>query len=35
MVLVGRHGDEAAVLRAADASEREAFRPPAPPPPGG
>ena len=32
MMLVGRHGDEAAILRAADAFEREIFQPPAPPP---
>ena len=31
MMLVGRHGDEATVLRAADAFEREVFQPPAPP----
>jgi amidase len=30
MMLVGRHGDEATVLRAADAFEREVFQPPAP-----
>ena len=35
MMLVGRHGDEATILRAADAFEREVFRPPAPPPPSG
>lgn len=34
MMLVGRHGDEATVLRAADAFERNVFRPPAPPPVG-
>lgn len=31
MMLVGRHGDEATILRAADAFEGEVFRPPAPP----
>jgi len=31
MMLVGRHGDEATILRAADAFEREIFQPPAPP----
>src|SRR3712207_8684745 len=31
MMLVGRHGDEATILRAADAFEREVFQPPAPP----
>jgi len=31
MMLVGRHGDEATILRAADSFEREVFRPPAPP----
>lgn len=31
MMLVGRHGDETTILRAADAFEREVFRPPAPP----
>jgi len=33
MMLVGRHADEATVLRAADAFERQVFRadPPAPP----
>jgi len=35
MMLVGRHGDEATILRAADAFEREVFQPPAPPPPSG
>src|SRR5690349_7819815 len=30
MMLVGRHGDEATILRAADAFEREIFQPPAP-----
>ena len=30
MMLVGRHGDEATILRAADAFEREVFQPPAP-----
>jgi amidase len=30
MMLVGRHGDEATVLRASDAFEREVFQPPAP-----
>ncbi|MQA63886.1 MAG: amidase [Actinophytocola sp.] len=30
MMLVGRHGDEATILRAADAFEREVFPPPAP-----
>jgi amidase len=32
MMLIGRHGDEATVLRAADAFEREVFSPPTPPP---
>ncbi len=32
MMLVGRHGDEATILRAANAFEREVFQPPAPPP---
>jgi len=31
MMLVGRHGDDATILRAADAFEREIFQPPAPP----
>ena len=31
MMLVGRHGDEATILRAADAFEREVFSPPPPP----
>src|SRR5215207_2503531 len=31
MMLVARHGDEATILRAADAFEREIFQPPAPP----
>lgn len=31
MMLVGRWGDEATVLRAADAFERQVFKPPAPP----
>jgi amidase len=35
MMLVGRHGDEATILCAADAFEREVFQPPAPPPPSG
>jgi amidase len=30
MMLVGRHGDEATILRAADAFEREVFSPPSP-----
>jgi amidase len=30
MMLVGRHGDEATILRAADSFEREIFQPPAP-----
>jgi amidase len=34
MMLVGRHGDEATVLRAADVFERQVFCPPAPPPAG-
>ena len=34
MMLVARHGDEATILRAADAFEREIFQPPAPPPAG-
>ncbi len=33
MMLVGRHGDEATILHAADAFEREVFSPPPPPPP--
>jgi amidase len=33
MMLVGRHGDEATILRAADSFEREIFQPPAPPRP--
>jgi amidase len=33
MMLVGRHGDEATILRAAEAFEREVFRAPPPPPP--
>ena len=32
MMLVGRHGDDATILRAADAFEREIFQPPAPRP---
>jgi amidase len=32
MMLVGRDGDEATILRAADAFEREVFQPPARPP---
>jgi amidase len=35
MMLVGRDGDEATILRAADAFERELFQPPAPPPAAG
>jgi amidase len=31
MMLVGRHGDESTILRAADAFEREVFSPPRPP----
>jgi amidase len=31
MMLVGRYGDEATILRAADTFEREVFQPPAPP----
>lgn len=30
MMLVGRHGDETTILRAADAFERKVFRPPGP-----
>jgi amidase len=32
MMLVGRHADEATILRVADAFERDVFQPPAPPP---
>jgi amidase len=35
MMLVGRHGDEATILRAAEAFEREIFSPPPPPASGG
>jgi len=31
MMLVGRHGNEATILRAADSFEKEVFQPPAPP----
>jgi amidase len=31
MMLIGRHGDDATLLRASDAFERNIFRPPAPP----
>lgn len=32
-MLVGRHGNEATILRASDAFERQVFSPPAPPAP--
>ncbi len=33
MMMIGRHGEDATILRLADALQREIFAPPAPPPP--